>query len=199
MSRIKRRRVYRFATVAVGAMLVMFLASPAFPTVEAASSNAAPAAAQRHCIAQAARADTPAKSVPVATCFPSFAQAIDAATGGATRLPASFKAADLTRGHLRPSVQTVISIDFVDANYSGNTLTWYVDNADGCLAGPYVANEMPSGWNDVVSSAKTYDSCGSNKHFEHIYLGGAWIDCQGSACSWMGAMNDATSSETWEY
>ena len=202
MSRIPRPRVYRLATVAVGALLVMFLAAPALPSVEAASPSGAHAAVERHCIARAGRTDSPAKGVPVAICFPSFAKAIDAATAGATRLPATFKATDLTRGHLRPSVQTVISIDFVDANYQGNTLTWYVDNDYGCAGGSqYVANSMPAGWNDVVSSARVYDSCSVVTHFEHINLRGAWLDCYAGTsnnCSTMGAMNDATSSETWQ-
>jgi hypothetical protein len=91
---------------------------------------------------------------------------------------------------------TVISIDYRDSNFSGSTLTWVVDSSyGGCTTGySYAAPSMPSGWNDVVSSARTYAGCSYNRHYEHTNYGGSKIDCY---CATMGAMNDKTSSEKW--
>jgi len=197
MSRLLSRRTHRCLTFAIIAMLTAFSVGLASAPVNAASPNGN--ASERHCIAKATRVGTPVRfAVPVAVCFPTFAQALSAATAGSTQLSAGFKAKDLTRGQIRPSVQTVISIDFVDAQWSGNTLTWYVDNDVGCANfDEYWADTMPLGWNDVVSSAQMYDSCNFATHFEHTGFAGAYIDCLGNGCYTMGAMNDATSSEHW--
>ena len=52
-----------------------------------------------------------------------------------------------------PNVLTVISVDYIDANYRGDSLTWTVSGSVTCNIFPsYQASSMPSGWNDIVSS-----------------------------------------------
>ena len=59
----------------------------------------------------------------------------------------------------------------------------------------YAAASMPSaGWNDRVSSAKTYGGCGTNTHYQDSNYVGSQHVCE---CATMGVMNDETSSERW--
>jgi hypothetical protein len=101
---------------------------------------------------------------------------------------------------LAPSISMPISTDFVNANYGGSSLTWYVSNIYGCSGGrSYSASSMPSGWNDVISSYKDYliASCTNNPHYENNDFKGAVVNC-GPNCRYVGdAMNDRTSSEKW--
>jgi hypothetical protein len=151
----------------------------------------------KHCIAQLEplKPGEKASEMSEATCFDSFSDAIYAATGGAVRLAATVQPGDVTQEMLAPASQTVISIDYRDPNYQGSTFVWYVNNSYGCNTGWSYANPtMPSGWNDVVSSAHSYGGCNNNPHYEHTYYGGALIFC---TCPTMGVMNNQTSSEKW--
>jgi hypothetical protein len=136
-----------------------------------------------------------ASEMSKATCFDSFSDAVYAATGEAVRLAPTIQPGHVTQEMLAPASQTVISIDYSQPNYQGSTLVWYVNNSYGCNTGWSYANPtMPSGWNDVVSSAHSYGGCNNNPHYEHTYYGGALIFC---TCSTMGVMDNQTSSEKW--
>ncbi len=151
----------------------------------------------RHCIVriEPLPPGRTASEMSDATCFDSFADAINAATGGTVRLSSTVQPGDVTQEMLAPAAQTVISIDYSGANYQGSTLVWYVNNSYGCYTGWSYANPtMPSGWNDVVSSSHSYGGCNHNPHYEHTYYGGALIFC---TCATMGVMDNQTSSEKW--
>ena len=111
-------------------------------------------------------------------CYGTFSEAQDAANGVGLR-----------------SSRTVIGIDYWDAKFQGASLTWSANNTVGCNTGlSYSAASMPSGWNDTVSSAKTYGGCSTNTHYEDSSSWGMQLVCQ---CATMGVMNDQTSSERW--
>ena len=93
------------------------------------------------------------------------------------------------------SSHTVIGADYGHAHYGGTSYLWAADNAVGCNTGfSYQAASMPSGWNDTISSAKTFGGCSTNTHYQDDNFGGSTHVCQ---CSTMGVMNDETSSERW--
>jgi len=131
-------------------------------------------------------------------CFATFAEAIAAATGGEVQLPANVGPAEVTAEMLAPAQNNiVIGIDYVNSNFQGNTLVWETAYTPGCSDGTtFGAPNMPSGWNDVVSSARSYAGCNHYYHYEHTWWTGAVRDCGGS-CATMGVMDNATSSERW--
>lgn len=93
---------------------------------------------------------------------------------------------------------TIVGIDYSGSLYSGTTLNWTTTNSQGCTGGSsFVSPSMPSGWNDVVSSAKGYQGCNNNPHWESTYYGGASITCMPN-CSTMGAIDNKTSSVKWK-
>ncbi len=134
-------------------------------------------------------------------CFPTFADAIAAATGGAVHLKSGVGPTNVTPDMLAVPTgaagQAVLSIDYQDSNYGGSTWTATSDNDFGCNGGRnYASPSMPPTWDNVVSSAKVFSSCDRFIHWENQSYTGANVDC--SPCSYVGdAMNDRTSSEEW--
>ncbi len=152
---------------------------------------------ERHCVVQIEplQPGQQASEMLEPVCFDSFSEAIDAATQGAVRLPPTTKPNEFTAEMLAPASTTVIGIDYSSSNYSGTSLVWTASNTVGCTTGlTYAAPTMPSGWNDVVSSARTYGGCNRSPHYEHTYYSGAVLTCP---CATMGVMDNATSSEKW--
>jgi hypothetical protein len=103
------------------------------------------------------------------------------------------------------STSTVVSIDYVDANFQGPTLTWIANGLFSCSGFPdFTENSMPAGWNDVISSYQDFANCNINVHYENVNLNaphdnGNLVNC-GPSCAYVGdAMNDKTSSEQWGF
>jgi hypothetical protein len=175
------------------------------PSVGEHSSELARGAAQRHCVVaslaqpQDGATAGEANAAP-AQCFETFPAAIAAATRGRVQLPPSAtpETVDdrtLNGNAVTPSATFVIGIEFVDANFQGATLT--ITSSVTCSGFVHTISSMPSGWNDVISSAKAFSNCNNSFHFENINFGGAQVNC-GTACGFVGsAMNDRTSSIRW--
>lgn len=124
-------------------------------------------------------------------CYSTWDRARTIARG---RPPAAFLRSAPDVGQVA-TASTLISTDYGQGSFSGDTLTWTVPNSSGCNGGnAYQAASMPSGWNDRVSSSKSAGGCAENDHFQNTNFLGAGITC---TCSTMGSLNNATSSETW--
>ena len=165
------------------------LESQSFDTFEAAMASIGadpddfrvPQQTGDHCVVSISPVQPGERSSVVSApqCYSTFSEAQDAANGVGTM-----------------SSRTVIGIDYEDAKYGGLSLTWTADNSVGCDTGlSYAAASMPSaGWNDRVSSAKTYGGCGTNTHYQDSNYVGSQHVCE---CATMHAMNDHTSSDRW--
>ncbi len=165
-----------------------------------AAASAAPArthaaAGQQNCVATALPAGDP--GTPSMTCYASFAKAISAATHGRVHLPASATPGSVTIKQLNagatPATTYVLSIDWVNVNFNGGSLTW----TQSSQCGSFQASGMPSGWNDTVSSVATYSGC-ANTLYKNAGFGGSTFSIgRNSSASSLGSMNDQTSSEKW--
>lgn len=131
-------------------------------------------------------------------CFATFSEAIAAATGDEIQLPADVDPTEITPEMLAPAQSNiVVGIDYINPNFGGQSVTWETAHTPGCSDGStYGTPNMPSSWNDVVSSAHSYAGCNHYYHYEHTYWTGSVRDCGGS-CATMGVMDNATSSERW--
>lgn len=175
--------------------LVLSAGMTAASAATARHQHAAASGAQ-YCVAQA---EPDGSTVtPTATCYSTFAASIRAATGGAIRLPASTRPGQITAADLRswaavPATVFVLSIDYVNSNFGGNSLTW--TQSTDC--GSFQAASMPSGWNDVVSSVITSADC-ANSLFQNNNFGGSRLDIsRNTSRATLGSFNDLTSSEKW--
>jgi peptidase inhibitor family I36 len=169
-----------------------------------AAASAAPyypdqgAVGKKYCVARAEPAGGTA--MPVATCYSSFAASIFAATSGRVRLPASAKPGSVTPDQLNatgddppPPTTFVLSIDWVNVNFTGPSLTW--EQTSKC--GSFQASSMPSGWNDVVSSVETFSGCANTLYQNTNFGGNTFSIGRNSSAATLGSLNDETSSQKW--
>jgi hypothetical protein len=139
-------------------------------------------------------------------CFSTFRDAVFFATKGRVLLPKrSFdEQLDILEQELRTrqdeltkAASFVLAIDYEHINFGGSTLTWTADTACTVDIG-YSAANMPSGWNDRLSSTRGFSDCSKNILWEHQNFVGAKLTCRPN-CSSVGSMNDKTSSRQWRH
>jgi hypothetical protein len=177
----------------LAAMLISCLVAP---PVAAASPEES--AGGKHCVYNL--------STSTEQCFATFTQAIGFATGGlVTDAPAdpATAAADPTfdqrinaasSATTDPSITSaVLGVSWKDAGYSGASVSWSASS--GCDSDADIdwqVSYVGDTWNDIISSAKSYNNCQS-KYWQNY-------KCWGSATSWFtslsyfGTMNDRASS-----
>jgi len=163
---------------------------------------------ETHCYAMLSPVDTNSKdfsNVLESGCFDSFAESIQAATDGKVFLDPKLDPKDLTEEMINPEgassiiapdTITVIGIDYKNASFGGSSYTWTITGV-GCTDSiSFGVGSMPSGWDNVVSSARSYANCNHYYHWENQHNSGVVLDCV-TSCATMGVMNDQTSSEQW--
>ena len=163
--------------------------------------------AKNHCVATLEHVipGVPDARISQYDCYSSFSEAIYAATDGMVWLPSneSFAAQrqvldqelKALKANPTPSGPYVISVDYMDVNYAGFSLTFRGD-APCSTTVAYETTGMPSGWNDVTSSSIGHSNCNTNIQYEHVYYGGAVVVCTPD-CVGFGSLNDRISSRRW--
>lgn len=165
------------------------LAAGLIPLAMATSASAA--TAESHCWMDLSSGQT--------RCFSSFQRVVDAVSGG--RVTVSKGATSLSEAQRAKIAATaaapyVLGTWFQDANYGGSSylVTGNTDcdtNADV----DYQIGTMPPGWNDQISSFKSYGLC-ATRIWENTFSGASYGFYVNS--SYVGdAMNDRASSIQW--
>ncbi len=150
----------------------------------------------RYCIAKAVPAGSTRPAV--VTCYPTFAASVLAATSGRVRLPASERPGSITPDQLNagretPATTYVLSIDFQNKNFGGNSLVWYQSSR----CGSFQTATMPSGWNDTISSVIAESGCATTLFWNANFGSPAHPIPRNGSAARLGAFNDETSSQTW--
>lgn len=95
---------------------------------------------------------------------------------------------------------TIIGQEYQHSNYGGWVWNVTLSPNGFVCTGPTdnvdASSSSLGGWNDIISSYKTYANCWA-KHYEHSYFGGASIGYSGTLSYIGNAMNDRTSSIRW--
>jgi hypothetical protein len=133
---------------------------------------------------------------PVVDCFDSFAEAVEFATDGelSATTPAELdREVELREATTASAAWVVLGYEYKGTSYTGGSLVLYGTSGSGCGSGStYGFSSMPSGWSNVISSAKVFASCWSI-HYDYTSYSGDRRTCTGS-CSSLGTMNNRTSS-----
>ena len=184
------------AAAAPGTGAVPAAGAPAPETATAAARP--PAAAAPHCVLAAGVRQAP-------RCFATFPAAIAAATGGrvttapATPAVAVGDAAFTAALQEAPSTfaSVVVGIEYADLNYGGASLSMTAPGrCDNSMDVDYRFSSLPSGWNDRISSFRSYSNCAQQLFRGTSYSGGALTNIV-SSLSYVGsAANDQASSIT---
>jgi hypothetical protein len=177
-----------------GAQTKFYYGSAPLPASEAQDPEP-----RQHCVVQI----DPIQSSELASkltprgCFNTFSEAISVATGGAVHLPQAFQSSQITPALLASSqANTVIGIDWSEPNFSGVTLIWTTQGGGCTGSSTFGVPLMPSGWNNVVSSAQGFGGCNHYWHYDFQNWTGPLLDC-GAGCGYMGSLDNHTSSERW--
>jgi hypothetical protein len=200
------------AAAALAAAVPLLLALPAGPAAAAPGvAGAAPVAGRA---APEAATAAPGKVAPgahcalgageggVLTCFDSFPAAVAFATGGrVTTAPASpqeaVRDAAFTASVEATTAATVlVGIEYADLNYGGSSVSMYASGrCDDSPDADYRFPTLPTGWNDRISSFRSYSNC-AQQLFDTTYYGGALTGII-SSLSYVGqSANDRASSVT---
>ena len=210
--RVHRRRTRALPALLLAALALVPAAVLAGPAAAAPAGRAAGGAATQEGATSAAR--TPSATAPhcvlaagagqTARCFATFPAAIAAATGGrVTDAPASYAtaaddpafAAELQEAVTAGSV--LVGIEYANLNFGGATLSMTASgNCDASLDADYRFPSLPSGWNDRISSFRSYSNCAQQLFRNTSFTGGALTNVV-TVMSYVGAAaNDQASSLT---
>ncbi len=164
----------------------------------------------RHCTARLESPEEPGKASEILQfeCFDTFQEAVLSATDGRVFLPSDVEPAtltdeDLNGGAAKAGGPYVIAIEYNWKYYrsGGGTFTWSADKT--CLSTSYHAPWMPPGWNNKISSTKSYSYCTKNALYDYTNQGGDRYLCWepfatgGAACKTVGSLNNDASSRRW--
>lgn len=165
------------------------------PPAVAAPTSASPGPTN-HCVLAA--------GTTKATCYASFPAAIAAATDGRVRAPASAAAAATDAAFASALNSTPVTagawvsgVEYANASYGGGSLTLTSSGpCDNSVDADYVWNSLPAGWNDVISSFKSYSNC-AQQLFRNTSRGGGALTGILTNTTYVGApANDQASSLT---
>lgn len=141
--------------------------------------------------------------IATTTCFRTFAEALNHATGGFANARVGLQPKDVTSQMLPASTLTsvVLGIDYQYSNYNntiaGWTATWTASS--GCTSSlSWTVSNVGSRYNDQISSAKAFSNCNKYHHYEHENYGGAVLTCRPN-CDYMGVMDNQTTSLSWDF
>ncbi len=194
------------------AMLIIAVTGGFSTWAKAQTTLPSPSANGRHCVLKLdpilAGSKEVSKKVDLG-CYDNIEDAISVATDGTVELPAGTSPYQVTEKVLKqygmgmvPMSPVVIGTDYGDDEFGTMLGTYTYSGSSGPCTSTlsYGMTSMPSGWNDQVSSARSYSDCFKYGHFADINYGGSSIICdEGNTCFTMGAMNNQTSSEWWHY
>jgi hypothetical protein len=174
-------------------------------TSESATAAARPpATAGPHC-ALVAGADRSLR------CFATFRAAVAFGTGGriadapdsatAAALDPAFAAEVRATGTARPAVtalaSVLVGIEYADANFRGATLSLYAaGSCDNSSDVDYRFASLPSGWNDRITSFKSFSNCAQQLFRSTNFAGGSLTLIISSLANVGAAANDQASSIT---
>lgn len=185
----------RASLVASAILLAGLLAAPAATagTPSAESSGEACAVGVAPVVLTAIETTAAPIPEPVVDCFPSFGEAVEFATGGELSADSPAELESVIESAEVTAASVVLGYEYKGTSYTGGSLVLYGTSGSGCGSGStYGFSSMPSGWSDVISSAKVFASCWST-HYDYTGYSGDRRTCYGS-CSSLGTMNNRTSS-----
>ncbi len=132
-------------------------------------------------------------------CYDTFAEAIEAGTGGAIDVPADatplrLTASDLATGAAASDV--LIGTEFDSAGFGGASTNYFAPST--CTASTtWEVNYVGSAMNDSFSSGKGFGGCDHNKKFVDADFAGDVLTCTPN-CTNYGVLSNEVSSLRWK-
>ena len=158
-----------------------------------AQINAAPAAGGKHCVGELSEGG----GVVTESCYTTFAAAMAAATDNTVALSADTQPQSVREADVSAAATRVIGIDYDGTYYSGRSYTWYARNSYGCKGGHFYTANMPSAFNNRLTSTSGFSGCRVNTSFDLKNGRGDWVRCNPN-CVYIGSfLDNRASSKFW--
>ncbi len=166
------------------------------PAEISAASVSAPASAGKHCVGELSEGASES-GIVTESCYKTFAAAMAAATDNTIVLAHDAQPQSVRDADIAAAATTVIGIDYDGTYYSGASYTWYVRNAYGCRGGRTYNANMPSSFNNRLSSTSGFNGCRRNTSFDLRNSRGDWVRCAPNCVYIGGFLDNRTSSKRW--
>jgi hypothetical protein len=134
-------------------------------------------------------------------CYPTYAEALAAGSGGtiavdATTSPSSLTDDELSASLLEAQTGTVlIGTEWIETGYASTSHSYFATvTCSGVVS--WEVGYVTDQWNDRFESGKGFGGCDRNRKFADSQFGGASILCTPN-CSTYGSLNNLVSSLRW--
>jgi hypothetical protein len=134
-------------------------------------------------------------------CYPTFAEALAAGSGGTMELPSSITPATLTQSALDEATadeptSVLIGTEYTSTSYGGSSKSYFASETCSATVTWEVAY-VTDAWNDDFESGKGFGSCDHNKKFTDSQFGGSVLTCTPN-CADYGSFRNLISSLRWK-
>jgi hypothetical protein len=134
-------------------------------------------------------------------CYPTFAEAVAAGSGGAIDLPPDAEPATLTESALEAATADIttnvmIGTEYTSTSYLGSSNSYFASETCSATLTWEVAY-VGDAWNDDFESGKGFGSCDHNKKFTASNFGGSVLTCTPN-CADYGSFRNLISSLRWK-
>ena len=134
-------------------------------------------------------------------CYPTYAEALAAGSGGAIDVPALTTPASLTDTVLAAdtiaiaAADVLIGTEFTGIGYGGSSKSYFASAT--CSTGVvWGVADVGASWDNQFSSGKGFGGCDTNKKFEHADYLGTVVTCTPN-CNDYGVLRSEVSSLKW--
>ncbi len=134
-------------------------------------------------------------------CYPTYAEALAAGSGGsilvdATTSPSALTDDELSASSLDASTSTVvIGTEWIETGYTSTSKSYFASVTCSSRVS-WEVGYVTDQWNDRFESGKGFGGCNRNRKFADSQFGGASILCTPN-CSTYGSLNNLVSSLRW--
>ena len=130
-------------------------------------------------------------------CYPTYAEALSAGSGGAIAVDAATTPSSLTDDELSASLleevtgSVVIGTEWIETGYASTSKSYFASVTCSSLVS-WEVGYVTDQWNDRFESGKGFGGCDRNRKFADSQFGGASILCTPN-CSTYGSLNNLVS------
>ncbi|MFL5799210.1 MAG: hypothetical protein ACJ77A_14920 [Actinomycetota bacterium] len=134
-------------------------------------------------------------------CYPTYAEALAAGSGGAITVPEDAAPATLTQSELDGATadaitSVLIGTEYTSTSYNGSSKSYFASETCSATV-TWEVSYVGDAWNDDFESGKGFGSCDHNKKFTAKDFGGSILTCTPN-CSDYGSFRNLISSLRWK-
>jgi hypothetical protein len=134
-------------------------------------------------------------------CYPTYADALDAGSGGAIDVapetePGALSQQALDEATAETASSVVIGTEFTATSFAGSSKSYFASSTCSATV-TWEVSYVTDAWNDDFESGRGFGGCDHNKKFAASNFGGSVLTCTPN-CADYGALRNEVSSLRWK-